>query len=118
MILSLCGIRLPVVYFHDSVMLLLHHTGVSSDDVSDGCSADGALQMLRLQLQSTGHADTHVTTAIHHRINDTIRADDTVTSFDHSTSIRLSACSASKSRLLPCEIKLTYITYWQYCGTS
>ena len=67
------------------------HAGVGSDDISDGSSADGTLEPLSLQLQPTGHTDTHMTTTIHDRVYDAIRADDTVTSLNHSCTICLIA---------------------------
>jgi hypothetical protein len=65
------------------------HAGIGSDDIGDRSSADGTLEPLSLQLQPTGHTDTHVTTAIHNRVYDTIGADDTMTSLNHPCTIRL-----------------------------
>ena len=52
-------------------MLALKHASVCSDDIGDGCSANGALESFRLEFQATGNASAHVATVVYHRVNHT-----------------------------------------------
>ena len=61
------------------------HAGVGSDNFGNGCSAYGALEPLSLQLQATGHAHTHVPTAVDHRVDGCLRADYAVARLDHTS---------------------------------